>query len=337
MAGRQEFDRTVAALIRRGSYADAESILLEGLAPLSSSIAAAARAARSVELTGWDEVNAECEWLTAERLSPIKVTAIGLNLSNYHDPLTPVWHDKEPTVEFSVYTDSAFGFSSATVDELLRLSEAPPTPWQGRMAGETTATLGVSGLRALNSALLEYSNEMPWGPRSGSTAGSPAPDEYVAFALGEWVRHLRFQEAVARHVAEHGLALRVPVLVGEHDVGPFIRSVAIATKLADHHETTQRINRARKAKHRAEFDGATEEMIDTLDTMRRAIREMGFFGGARRRELIRMVGAQEGIFLKMVGLALPKPTWKMSDAEFQDFARSYRAAREVWGTRRSDA
>jgi hypothetical protein len=334
-AGRQEFDRTIAALIRRGSYKDAESILLDELARLSTPIAAAARASHTVELTGWDEINAECERLTAEGPSPIAVTAIGLDLSNYNDSLTPVWHDKEPMVEFAAYTDSAFGFSSATVDELLRVSEAPPTPWQGRMVGGTSATLDVSGLRALNSALLEYSNETPWRPHYGS--GSAAPDEYVAFALGEWMRHLRFHEAVARHVAEHGLALQVPVLIGEHDAGPFIQSAVKVRTLADHRETTDGINRARKAKHRAEFDAVTEEMIDSLDEMRRAIGAMGFFSGGRKRQLIRMVDAKEALFLKIVGLTLPKPTWKMSDAEFQEFARSYRAAREAWGTRKSEA
>jgi hypothetical protein len=227
-AGRRAFDREIAGMLRAGNFDAADAFLREQLAGLRGRIADAARAsaADSVRIDGWDLVHREC----ARRLAAgIRIGAIGLNLSNYNDSSTSVWHDKEPAIEFAIYGNDAFDFYNASIEEILRVSETPPTPWQGLMIGPDPPIVPeLSGLRSLNSALLEYQNENPWRPPvSNDAVASAAPEGYVALALGLWMFHLRFHQAVVRHIKQVGLPVAVPVLIGEHDVLPFIRSVVM--------------------------------------------------------------------------------------------------------------
>ena len=86
---------------------DAAGAFLEhALAGCHTPIADAARAATAdaVRFLDWDKVDAECARLLA---AGVANGAIGLNLSNYNDSSTSVWHDKEPAVEFAVYGSTA--------------------------------------------------------------------------------------------------------------------------------------------------------------------------------------------------------------------------------------
>ena len=326
-AGRRAFDREMAQKIRVGHFDAADTFLRERLAGLRGRIADAARAstADSVRIDGWDLVSREC----ARRLAAgVPISAIGLNLSNYNDSSTSVWHDKEPAIEFAVYGNDAFDFYNATIEEILRACETPPTPWQGLMIGPHPPIVPeLSGLRSLNSTLLEYENSAPWRPSYSDATEIAAPEEYVAFALGQWTLHLRFHQAVARHMKEEGLPVSVPVLVGEHDVLPFIRSVAPPGKWIDLRSKDE----IRRVLNKDEpSDPTCDAYVAELDAMRRTIQSLGFFSRRRRHALIEQSEARESQLLQSVGgLAWPRRTWTMSDTQFAAFAYAFRIAYQL--------
>jgi len=327
--GRRAFDREMAQRIRGGHFDAADTFLREQLAGLRGRVADAARAttAEAVRIDGWDLVNREC----ARRLAAgAPISAIGLNLSNYNDSSTGVWHDKEPAIEFAVYGNDAFDFYSATIEEILRACETPPTPWQGLMIGPDPPIVPeLFGLRSLNSALLEYENSAPWRPSYSDATEIAAPEEYVAFALGQWMLHLRFHQAVVRHLKEVGLPVNVPVLIGEHDVLPFIRSVAMPGKLI---EVRSKDEIRRVLTKDEPSDPACDAYIAELDAMRRTIQSLGFFSRRRRQELIEQSEARESQLLQSVGgLAWPQRTWTLSDTQFAAFARAFRIVYQLSG------
>ena len=135
-------------MIRSGQFDAAENILQQALGRVRTKIADAARVSTldSVRISGWEQIHAECGRLIAARLP---IGAIGLNLSNYNDGLTDVWHDKEPAIEFTVYGNDAVDFSSASIEEVRRVSAKPPTPWQGRSRRRTVHRVNRHALESL--------------------------------------------------------------------------------------------------------------------------------------------------------------------------------------------
>ncbi len=325
--GRRAFDREIAGMLRSWYFDAADAFLREQLAGLRGRIADAARAttAEAVRIDGWDLVTHEC----ARRLAAgIPLGAIGLNLSNYNDSSTNVWHDKEPAIEFAVYGNAAFDFYDATIEEILRASETPPTPWQGQMIGPDPPIVPeLSGLRSLNSALLEYDNSAPWRPSYSDATEIAAPEDYVAFALGQWTLHLRFHQAVVRQMKEVGLPMSAPVLIGEHDVLPFIRSVAPPGKVIDL-RTKEEIRRELNKDEPS--DPTCDAYVAELDAMRRTIQSLGFFARRRRQELIEQSELRESQLLQSIGgLAWPRRTWTMSDTQFAAFVYAFRIAYQL--------
>lgn len=218
-AGRRAVAAAVAQLVRRQDFDRAERLLLNGLTNHPGPITLASRgvAAADVEVIGWEDLDAD---LLRLRGLGHDVTAVQLDLSNYAEAQGSQWWDKEPVVEVAAYTDAVFPFSTSSRMELLRHVLTPATPWAGGATGAETALLTTSGLRALNGALLLHASQqaVPAWRRQG-------PDrEVVSAFLGGWWLHLRFHQAVKRRLDEIGLALPVPVLVGSHEVGPWLQS-----------------------------------------------------------------------------------------------------------------
>jgi hypothetical protein len=322
--GRWAFDREVAGLLRGRLYAEVERVLSEALAARPGAIADACQATPldAVSISGWPELHREIDQLGAP------VTAIGLNLSNYNDAVGDAeWHDREPAIEVAYYTDDAYGFSSASLDALLAASEAPPTPWQGRMEPvEGPPPLALHGFRTLNSVLLVYGNDRPWrpGPRVGNSR-PPAPDEAVAFAVGEWFLHLRFHQVVERDLAQHGLPRALPVLVGEHDVGPFVSAV-LMSRAGARAPAPASAPRGPEPPVPEPSDNrrAAEAFLAEMRAARDAIKRCGLFAGAKRRALVADAEACEKAFLAAIGLAWRGASWESTDAQFEAFARAVR-------------
>jgi hypothetical protein len=323
--GWRAFDGEIAVLLRSRLYAEAEELLAEALPTRPGAIADACRATPldAVATSGWAELYREIERLP-------QVTAVGLSLSNYNDADSNApWHDKEPAIEVAYYTDDAYRFSAASLEAILAESADPPTPWQGRMEPvEGAPPLTIRGLRALNSALLFREGEPPWRPgRKVGDSWPPAPDKAVAETVGAWFLHLRFHQAIVRDLARHGLPRALPVLIAEHDVGPFV--IAVLTSPVGRRPPQPFPEPRRPDSPPPEQQQAADAFIADMRAKRSAIKQCGLFAAAKRRALVAEAEAHEKPFLAAIGLAWPAPSWEGSDAQFEAFCRAVRICCEL--------
>jgi hypothetical protein len=283
----------VSSLLRTGRLHEAESVLRDAFVALPGPVASACLESppASVEVVGWDELNADLARLTR---SGHAVSAVGLDLSNYNDSTTDEWWDKEPCVEFAAYTDSAFPFSGSTTEEMLRVSETYAAPWTGCMLGQEDAYPTVSGLRRVNGALLRHEEER------GRSVSSP---EDAAAELGWWWQHLCFRAAVVRHLDAAGLALTVPVLAGSHDVGPWLVTVHPVSRLADHEATSWALLTERRQSRLADYERDTREAVDELLSLRENSRaSWGFKNRAKRKQYVAYADARLALMCDIIGL-----------------------------------
>jgi hypothetical protein len=323
-AGRRTVGGEMAALLRRREFDKAEVVLSEQLTSYSGQIATACRGVSDghVTLTGWDEVDADLVELCRRDHA---VTAIGLDLSNYNDHEGQTWWDKEPFVEFAAYTDEVYPFSESRRQDLLDLSEAYPAPWTGSALGEETAHLTVTGLRALNGALLHRASVEPWHPSSTARLESESVAEY----LGWWWMHLRYHQAVARDLDERGLALTVPVIVGTHDVGPWLQVVHTPARVSDHEASTERILHQRTQLAPVLRDAQAEETARDLRELRSKLRGYGFFSRSPERKAAEEYAAAKLVVVcQQAGLPLPtRSIGQMGGKEFEQLLLALRAPR----------
>ena len=313
--GRKSVDAELSGLLRAGEYAEAERWLTDAFRTLPGPVASACLAfpPDGVRIRGWDELNADLVRLG--RRGHV-ITAVGLDLSNYNDSPTDDWWDKDPCVEFAAYTDSAFPFSTASIEEVLEVSEQYAAPWTGCMLGEEDAYPTVTGLRGVNGALLRHEEEHG---RSVVTADDAAAH------LGWWWQHLRFRQALVRHVDAEGLALAVPVLAGSHDVGPWLVTVHPVEKVADHEATTAVLLEARARFHLENYERATQETVDELMFLRENCRaRWPFRNRDKRKTFIRYADARLALVCEIVGLPKQKGSIAhMSDEYFAGLVAAY--------------
>jgi hypothetical protein len=307
-----ETGQRVGALLRAGEHAGAEAVLLAKLAEHPGAVADACRAVSmaGVEVSGWDELNADLTRLVRRAHD---VTAVGLNLSNYNDA-DGEWWDKEPAVEFAAYSDRAYPFSTTPADVLREAGAAYPAPWTGRMLGDEDAYPAVHGLRALNGLLLR-------------TEADSGRDDVLM--LGGWWMHLRFHQAVVRHLDARGLALAVPVVMGSHDCGPWVAAVHYVTRVGDHLATTQRLLAEQTRAQRVYYDSITDETIAELRGLREGSRGWALFDRARRRTFVEFADLRVASLCR--GAELPAPSrsiTRMTDAEFEEIVTGYLAFRQ---------
>jgi hypothetical protein len=320
-AGRRTVGGELAVLLRRREFDKAEQVLAEHLTAYSGPISTACRGISedNVVLAGWDEVDADLVDLHRRDRG---VTAIGLELSNYSDHEGQTWWDKEPFVEFAAYTDAVFPFSETRRQDLLDLSEAYPAPWTGQALGEETAHLTVTGLRALNGALLQRASVAPWQPSSTTRLENESVAEY----LGWWWMHLRFHQAVARDLEERGLALKVPVVVGTHDVGPWLQVFHTVGRASDHEASTERILEQRAQLAPVRRDAQVEETVRDLRELRSKLRGYGFFRrGPERKAAEEYAAAKVAVTCQQAGLPLPsRSIGQMGAKEFEQLLAALR-------------
>ena len=305
-------EEEVAGLIRAGRFEDAERVLADELRAHPGAIATACLAVPpdGVEVIGWDALDAELTRLV-RRGHPI--SAVGLDLSNYHDSDTDDWWDKDPCVEVTVYSDADFPFSTSELDEVLRACETYPAPWTGGGLVDVDVHPGTRGLRGVNGAVL----------RDAEAGGLDG-----ARPIGWWWQHLRFRQAVARHLAERGLALLVPVLAGSHDVGPWLVTAHPVARVSDHLETTERLLAERDRVNLERFDAITEETVRELVDLRQDARGWGRFNRDKRKLYVELADARLALLCSAAGLpAPPASIARIGDREFDALIEAYVAHR----------
>jgi hypothetical protein len=209
----------ISGLIRRREYAEAEAILVDRLTVHPGQVATACRglSADIVEVVDWEVLAAALGRASGQGLT---VTAVGLDLSNFSDSDAARWWDRDPVVEFSLYDDSSFPFSTAPRRQIQQAAAVHPAPWTGHRLEGRQGAIGVRGLRSLNGALLQSEAGRPW---DFGSEGRTYDD--LATLLGGWWLVLRFHQAVARAWPDVGEVLGVPVVVGQHGTGPWQVSV----------------------------------------------------------------------------------------------------------------
>jgi hypothetical protein len=257
--GRDAVNGELTRLLRHHEFDVAEGVLVAYLTQFSGQVATACRGVLpdQVEIGGWDQL---VTGLRDANALGVGITAVGLDLSNFSDVAGGEWWDKEPVVEVTWYDDDPFAFSVATRRHLLDASELRPLPWDGAGAPGEPAELPVSGLRAVNGALLRAEAERPWTFGHDDTHA----EDRTAAVLGGWFLHLRFHQAVARQLAAVGSAMSVPVVVGQHGVGPSFVSAYLPGDLAisqvSGHQTPERtgtralLERAKRFRRRGQAD-----------------------------------------------------------------------------------
>lgn len=321
----RDLQREYAELLRAPDFAGLEARLRADLEDHACALAdvVLATPASAVQMTGWQRLWADLVKLEREGL---EITAIGINLSNYADCGIDAWHDREPGLEYSAYNDKTFPFSTSSRADIQAVNPVYGPPWLGCMSGrEDGGVLEITGLRRLNSALLLHDNDHPWQP--GST---DVPVETIALELGWWWQNLLFHRTVVRALDELGLPRPMPVMMGTHDVGPWVESVHLVTRVADHEESSTRILDERDARNLAAYEDYTEEQIAHLREQRNNVRGWALWKNKDKRATYEGF-VKASVDLAMVSAGLPtltKPIWRMRHREFEQFLADYRAARE---------
>ena len=181
----------------------------------------------------------------------------------------------------------------------------------------------MTGLRALNGALLHRASVVPWQPSSTTRLENESVAEY----LGWWWMHLRFHQAVARDLDERGLAFSLPVVVGTHDVGPWLQVVHTAGRVSDHEASTERILHQRTQLAPVRRDAQAEETARDLRELRSKLRGYGFFSRSPERKAAEVsAAAKVAVVCQQAGLPLPtRSIGQMGGKEFEQLLLALRA------------
>jgi hypothetical protein len=321
--GRAAFNDTLASLIRSDRHGEADAILARHFAafPSEFSALAAALPAAAVSITGWEAFNVKIE-VVSQGGQP--VTAVGIDITDQGDA-TDEEGRREQLLEASYYTDeSGFRFSEASRESLLAASAGGSTaPWVGNFA-DIDGGLAAKGLAPLCDALIERP-ERVW---SYMKTDAERRENLGAFLAG-WLRHLRVHQGVRRQLEEHGLARRIPVIVGTNEVPPYFTAIYYPSKLKDHRAAAEESRAASEQSNRAAFARITEEQIARWREQRDAIRTWNpRVNPDKRQTYIEFVEASEKLARLGTPLVSFGPGHMLSDAEFERMILTYRHHRD---------
>lgn len=217
-AGEAVWEATLRDLFERRELAGAERILRAALIASGGEIMRLCREAalNRVEIIGWEEL---AEAVAAHEGEPI--TGATVAMGNEADLAFEKGTHHRPFMMLGLYSDSAFDWSCAEADDALEQCRGESPAWAGADE-DIEAFLEIEGLDALNTALIHHKQRHFIRETSETT---PAPLRYVEFVLGCWWRALRFHQAVAVQLAQHGLGGTIPVISGLIDMRPEVVAV----------------------------------------------------------------------------------------------------------------
>lgn len=206
-----------------GGYLDAaEGILITDLASLGTDFAVqcAGLKREHVVLAGWIELIDAMSMFEGE-----PITGMTIGMANDPDLTFEKGMLHAPYLLLGLYTDEAYGWSYASREQILEQCNSECPEWAGREE-DIEIYLEVEGLDAINTALIHHKHR--FFLRDGDPDKAPAG--YVEYVLASWLRALRFHQAIAAEVAEHGLPGSIPVVSGTVDMRPEIATVHFPEK-----------------------------------------------------------------------------------------------------------
>lgn len=216
-AGEAAWEETLRGLFERRELAEAERLLRAALVATGGEMMQICRRAGigSVEISGWEEL---AEAVAAREGDPI--TGATVAMGNESDLAFEKGQLHRPYMMLGLYTDEAWGWTSASAEDALEQCRDESPAWAGADE-DLEAFLEIEGLDELNTALIHH-KQRHFIREDDSTA---APLRYVEFVLGCWWRALRFHQAVAVQLDRHGLGATIPVISGMIDMRPEVVSV----------------------------------------------------------------------------------------------------------------
>ncbi len=217
-AGELAWEERLRALFEARELAEAEQILRGALIESSGEMMRLCRSASlsAVQISGWDEL---AEAVKNHEGEPI--TGATIAIGNEADLAFEKGTQHRPYLVLGLYTDTAWGWSSASVEEATSQCHSESPDWAG-WDEDIEAFLEIDGLDALNTALVHH-KQRHFIREQGEAA--PAPLRYVEFVLGCWWRALRFHQAVAVQLDRYGLAGAIPVISGLIELRPEVVAV----------------------------------------------------------------------------------------------------------------
>lgn len=217
-AGEAAWEAHLRDLFEARELAKAEAILRAALIESGGEMMRLCREASlsSVEISGWDEL---AEAVKNHEGDPI--TGATIAIGNEADLAFEKGLQHRPYLVLGLYTDDAWGWSSASAQDALAQCRSENPEWAG-WDEDIEAFLEIDGLDALNTALVHH-KQRHFIREEGETA--PAPLRYVEFVIGCWWRALRFHQAVAVQLDKHGLAGAIPVISGLIELRPEVVAV----------------------------------------------------------------------------------------------------------------
>lgn len=225
--GEEAYVEKLRKHISSGYLEAAEGILIADLAMLDRDLAqqCAALTKHQVKLDGWPEL---LDVLSAFEGEGESVTGIAIGLANDLDLAFEKGQLHAPYLTLGIYTDQGFAWSSATREEILAQCASGDPQWGGHEE-DVEVYMEIEGLDAINTALIHHKN------RFFLRDGKPdkAPEGYVEYVLACWLRALRFHQAIAAEMAEHGLPGNIPVVSGTIDMVPDVVAVHYPEKTVE--------------------------------------------------------------------------------------------------------
>jgi hypothetical protein len=216
-AGETAWETSLRGLFERRELGEAERLLRAALIESGGEMMRLCRAASlsAVQIVGWDEL---VEAVARHEGEPISGATIAMG--NESDLAFEKGETHRPYMMLGLYTDQAWNWSAANAEEALEQCRAESPAWAG-WDEDLEAFLEIEGLDQLNTALIHHKQRH--FIREG--AETPAPLRYVEFVLGCWWRALRFHQAIAVQLGQHGLGESIPVVSGLIDMRPEVVSV----------------------------------------------------------------------------------------------------------------
>jgi len=220
--GEEAYVEKLRRHVASGYIEAAEGILLADLAMLDRDLAqqCAVLSRSQVRIDGWPELIDAIASIEGE-----PATGIAIGLANDPDLAFEKGQLHSPWLTLGIYTDEGFAWSAASRETILAQCASGDPQWGGHEE-DIEVYMTIEGLDAINTALVHHKN------RFFLRDGKPdkAPEGYVEYVLACWMRALRFHQAIAAEVAEHGLPGSIPVVSGIIDMAPEVAAVHFPEK-----------------------------------------------------------------------------------------------------------